>query len=461
MNVKCPRFPVVIIAVLALALGAGCGDDELDGNDGDPNDGPNQNQSQDTNQNQKNNGEEDCEDDETYNPITGECVEDEDNGESPTESCEDVECDPGMHCESSSGECVECISDGHCDGDDVCEDNECVDPDPAPECSSDDDCDDDQECNTDEGECEEIIDPDECGPGGITGETCTADDGVLPGADVVVEGYDCDGVPFTIEETAGNDGAYEFTDVPSGTHELTITSGSFEVSDEVTVQKGEITDRKSVGQKLCFIGTEVDIAVADGSFDNIGEILDNMNIEYDDISNNSSFFSDLDEMKQYDIIFAECGTNEMGLGGGGFGNDVDDIAYNIRRYVETGHSLYASDWASSFVRYTIPEAATFADSTGGSQDATAEVVSDDMQMLLESDTADINFNLGGWHIMEEAGLATDVQFRGDVNEMDDIPFMIVYDDPIGNGRAIYTSFHNQSQATGDMEDILEFMIFQL
>ena len=465
----------ILLIFCLVASFAACGDEELDGQD--QNDTPSNQQPDPDNQNQpdpdQDNGE-DCADDEVHNPITGECVPagsdnqspDNQNNHNQPSACDDIECDEGLICDPTTTECVECIGDGHCEVGFVCESNECVPDDEPQDCNSDDDCEDGQHCDQQTGQCEgeEIL----CGPGGIIGETCTATDGVLPGATVIVEGYDCDGVFFSMDTIAGSDGSYEFTNIPSGSHQLTIASGSFEITDDVSVQAGEVTDRKSVGHKLCFMGTEVDIAVASGSFDNIRVILDNMNIEYDTITNNSSFFSDLDQMRQYDIIFAECGTDSMGLGsGGGFGSDTDEIAYNIRRYVEEGNSLYASDWASHFVRHTIPEAMVFSDSTGRApQTVMSSVESDLMQLVLDSNTAEVHFNAGGWHMMKDVGPSTEVQFRGSAESsggplLEDIPFMAIYDDPIGGGRAIYTSFHNNNQATNDMEDILEFMIFQL
>ncbi len=463
MNIISHRMGWVVVALCFLAVGVACGEDELDGEnqpDSETNQDP-ENQNQDPDDDDDDDDEE-CEDGMAYNPVLGECIEsDEPVDPNQDSACDDVDCDDGLYCEPSSGDCVECIGDGHCDEGQICtDDHECIDdPDASQDCEDDDDCDEGELCG-DAGVCEDDGEEFECGPGAIIGETCTATDGVLPGADVIVEGYDCDGMSFEIDTVADNDGAYEFDDIPAGNHELTISSGSFEVTDNVSVQYGEVTDLKSVGTKLCFVGTEVDIAVASGSYDDIGSILDNMNIEYDPIVTNSSFFSDLDQMREYDIIFAECGTDNMGLGGGGFGSDGDEIAYNIRRYIEEGSSLYASDWASRFVRDTIPEAIEFTDSTGDSKEVTADVESELMQMVLESDTAEVNFNLGGWHMMVEAGPSTEVQFQGEAGGSER-PFMAIYDDPIGGGRAIYTSFHNNNQATGDMEDILEFMIFQL
>ena len=45
--------------------------------------------------------------------------------------------------------------------------------------------------------------------------------------------------------------------------------------------------------------------------------------------------------------------------------------------------------------------------------------------------------------------------------LDEAKLMSIYYDFVGGGRAVYTSFHNSAQATGEMQEILEFMIFQL
>ncbi len=338
------------------------------------------------------------------------------------------------------------------------------------ECDSDDDCEDDEVCDEIAGHCAPKDEPSGCGPGAIVGETCTADSGALPYADIMVEGYDCDGAFFSMETVADENGAYDLAGVPSGTHELTISSGSFEVTDDVSVQVGENTDLASVGSKLCFTGTEVDIAVIPGAFDDIGGLLDNMSIEYTVISSEIPFLSDLDQMKHFDVIFVACHT-DAGIGGAGFDADTDEIAYNIRHYVETGHSLYVSDYSQPVLQFVIPEAFEFVDGdtvegprVGSIQEVTADVVSDDMALILDSDTVDIHFETS-FTVLEAMGPNSEEQFRSDldtsVGHMENRPLMGIYDDPNGGGRAIFTSFHNSQQMTSDMENILKHTIFQL
>ncbi|MCA9538757.1 MAG: hypothetical protein KC620_07710, partial [Myxococcales bacterium] len=78
----------------------------------------------------------------------------------PTDPCEMVKCDGGLHCVPGVGDCVECLSDDHCGGGETCVDNAC-EPLPAgadreasswddgnqvPQCQGQGDCTADEEC---------------------------------------------------------------------------------------------------------------------------------------------------------------------------------------------------------------------------------------------------------------------------------------------------------------------------
>ncbi len=103
-------------------------------------------------------------------PLVG-CGETDDpvgnNGNGNGEECEsDSDCSGDEVCEDNKcvepdDNGVECQDDSDCSGDEVCEDNECVDPNGGgddPECESDTDCPGDQICEG-EGEDAECVDP--------------------------------------------------------------------------------------------------------------------------------------------------------------------------------------------------------------------------------------------------------------------------------------------------------------
>ena len=427
MKTLCHDIRLVLIASLAIFFFAACGSEE-DVVGGDDSNG-------DTNQvdeEQPATGPDSCDEGQTYNPITGKCIDAPGAGSEPDS--------PG--------------------GDNQDPDNQ------------------NGETGPDENNGDEFNDLNgasgECGPGAIEGQTCRPDGGILPGATVTVTGHDCNGIPFVMTEVADGEGNYSFSNVPSGNHVMSITSGSFEVAENITVLKDQTLDRKSEAAKLCLQGTEVSIAVVTGTFDDIVSILSGLGIEFDTYGSGiGSLFADLDALLQYDIIFVECGASWFSVTSNPYDADEDEIRYNIARYIELGNSLYASDQAYRFINEPLPEAIYFLnESTGGtptsgsgSQSVTADVISEDMKTLLGSDTAEVYFDMGAWAVMEDVGPVTHTQFMGNVSAggttVNNAPLMAIYNDPIGGGRAIYTSFHNTAQPTGDMQAILEFMIFQL
>lgn len=429
-----PRNLIVLLSLALLPLAAiGCGD-ELDAEGDAPSD-----QGQDDPQ-----SEEDCEDHEGWNPVTNECYTPDDDDDDDDDNGD--ECPPDQKMED--GECVDrCPVDEFWDE----ENEECVD--------IDGDCGEFEEWDPDDEVC---VPTGECGPGEIIGQTCRPDEAVLPGAEITLEGIDCDGYEFDMETQADDQGYYEFEDVPAGTHELTVTSGSWVDTDDVTVQKGQTTDLTTEAAKLCLEGDTVDIAVLEGSFDDIGSILDGLGIDYELYGTSgstpiSTLVEDLDAMKDYDIIFAECG--------GSPGSSTAEN--NVHQFVESGHSLYASDLADDYIEALSHgiDVITFADQSGSAGTVTADVLTPAMQNLVGS-TLDIEFDMGSWSIMESAAVVTEVHFEVDghqvgMDHVDKVPLLAVFHDPIGGGRAIYTSFHNSAQADSEIEEIMEYMIFQL
>ncbi len=432
MNVR-NRTIMTCIAAAMLLFAAACGDD-------DPSEG-NQANNQDPNQTANNQepGGDECEEGETVNPITGDCIPAPANNQEPNNQ------EPNQAPNNQEPNNQE--------------------PNQTPN---------NQEPNNQANNQEEQ----ECGPGGLIGQTCRPDGGAIPGADVTIEGFDCEGAPFEIETTADGEGYYDFEGVPAGDHTISITSGSFEATEDVTIVKDQITDRESIGEKVCLTGDEADIAVVTGSFDDIGGILDNLVIEYDTYSTAGALMGDLDSMRDYDVIFVECSANISG----------SDQEFNTRRFVEEGGSLYASDLSWRTVQNSMPESVIFAtedpDNPGtaldggtvsagmtSSQTVMADVVSDEMLNVLGTDEIEIVYNLGGVGTVAEPAASGGVaHFRADLNVTgtgypdgikENAPLMVTYDDPLGSGFMIYTSFHNSQQASDDIMDVLEYMIFQL
>ncbi|MGM0556697.1 MAG: carboxypeptidase-like regulatory domain-containing protein [Myxococcota bacterium] len=347
----------------------------------------------------------------------------------------------------------------------------------------------------------------ECGPGDIIGTACAPSGERLSGADVTLDGYDCDGNSFTLTATTDGDGNFEFSDVPAGQHTLTISTGSFSRSQPVIVEAGSTVDLTSATSKVCLDSSSVEIAVVEGAYDHVSGILDDLQLDYtvegdDEVAlfstdppSGAEFLSDMNRMSQYDIIFINCGElwNRMeGL----HQSQLNTMLSNLEAYVKDGNSLYVSDWSHPFIEKIFPDAVDFrGDDTVvndprigyAPQTISATVASSEMQGVLGQSTAQIEFPHDGvdiinnhWVVAEGAGASSTIHLEGDAElcpssfssgatcssssgTQPAAPLLVTYEDPGSGGTVIFTSFHNERQSAlnQDMERILKFLIFQL
>lgn len=343
--------------------------------------------------------------------------------------------------------------------------------------------------------------PLECGTGGVIGLACTPSGDVLAAADVTITGTDCaTGQPFEMVVRTSADGTYEFADVPSGAHNLNISTGSFSGDSGVFVRAGEVTDLSSAVDKVCLDGTAVNIAVVGGAYDAVEDLVTGLNLTYDQKGDDNAnltaartFLSNPNEMANYDIIFLNCG-ELYGRLGPLFPFQQDprpQIVNNLRNFVNNGGSIYASDWAFPWVEMAFGDVLDMlgveGDGNGSKmgfapQTVTADVLTTDLQTILGRNTATIAFPHNppavvntNWVVLEGVGPQTVNQIRADVQlcstpsncstagaTQSAAPLLVTWKAPSG-GTVVFTSFHNKRQATlnQDMELILRYLIFQL
>lgn len=346
-----------------------------------------------------------------------------------------------------------------------------------------------------------------CGTGGLLGKTCAPSGEPLVAADVKVTGTDCEtGEAFEVTARTDSEGNYEFDMIPSGRHTLEISTGSFNTSRQVVIQKDMVTDLTSAAEKVC-LDQNVEIAVIGGSYDHVEGVLEDLNLdEYTMIGDDESpllggssdaslaFLQDLNQMNQYDIVFINCGNLFSAAQAGG---SLQAIYNNLRMYVAGGKSIYVSDLSFPFIEGAFPDQidfygddATVTEAFKGyaPQTITADVMTTDLQTVLARDTATIEFphdppNVvnNNWAIAEGVGMDATAHLVGEAQLCAEgtggifgnpcpsadgtvaaAPLLVTYQDPSG-GTVVFTSFHNERQAAlnQDMEKILRFLIFQL
>lgn len=301
----------------------------------------------------------------------------------------------------------------------------------------------------------------------VSGRVCDPSGEWVAGARVYAP-LDVDGdgaVERTVETTTDGDGRFLLEGLPAGTWTIHVEKGSFSTSFEVTVNGGtfEMPDPE------CLDPGSIEIAVVTGAYDSIENILDHMGFEYDLIDGEwgmdyVSLLQDPARMATYDIIFLNCGVNDIWV------LDKANIAANISAYVKAGGSIYTSDWAYFFTESAFPSAIDFVgdDKTSGAAyvgsagKISATVLDETMQEVLGKATAQLNYDLDAWAVASGTGEGATVLLEGSAKtwsgSINNSPLAVQIKP---GGRMVYTSFHNERQLTEDMELLLREIILSL
>lgn len=334
----------------------------------------------------------------------------------------------------------------------------------------------------------DVPQPPSCGYGDVIGVVCSPSGTVyINDALVYVETIDCQGQPIRVETASDANGEYTLTGVPSGHQTVEIRKGSFQHSFEVDVRPGQVNDLRGTLAKLCFGARAARIAVVSGTYDTIQEILDTLGVEYDLILDDpplffgssaaADFLMDGDRLSEYHILFLNC--SEWAWMNLHVYGDANLIGQNLSAFVHNGGSIYASDWAFAFVERPWPGTIDFHGNDASEYDSkvgqmglfTGTVRDQSLATFLGKEEVDINFDLLHWVAMDSVAASATVHIEGAVNGISPdgtsefnlgvIPLMVSFQPyPLG-GRVLFTSFHNEQQATTDMGNILNFLVFNL
>ena len=98
----------------------------------------------------------------------------------------------------------------------------------------------------------------------------------------------------------------------------------------------------------------------------------------------------------------------------------------------------------------------------------ANVLDTSMRQILGSEQADLYYDLSSWGVAEVWDPISEILIEGDVTVFDwTWGYQSLQKSPLavrlapGNGRVIYTSFHNEPQTTVDMDLLLKDIILSL
>ena len=173
------------------------------------------------------------------------------------------------------------------------------------------------------------------------------------------------------------------------------------------------------------------IYVTSACFDNIGEVLTAMGLQY------SAFSGSFD----CDILFINCGTSDR----------IDPRM--LEAFVKNGGCLYASDLASSFIASAFPGMISY-ENEGVPCRLAADVVDTEL-LQITGRHIDIEFDLSGWSVLKKTQGRVLLKASGN-SKYAGRPIMISF--TYGKGVVFYTSFHNHTQASEKEKLLLQLLL---
>lgn len=190
--------------------------------------------------------------------------------------------------------------------------------------------------------------------------------------------------------------------------------------------------------------------VSPWGFDNISEVLKKLGpgFEHETISWRS--LKSHEAVVRCDVLFVNCAFRFV-LGYG------KKVAPALRRFVEQGGTLYASDWAVAGVQAAFPEMVEY-DMEGKSGRIPCTVVDRGLQEIVGK-KLDIHFDTSWWR-MTKVNSAVRVYLEAAIEKGPHQRLPIIVGFKYGRGNVLCTGFHNKAQVSEQESRLLRFLILQ-
>lgn len=243
-----------------------------------------------------------------------------------------------------------------------------------------------------------------------------------------------------------SDGQFTLADVPAGEQVLMAQRGAFQASFQVEVEAGALMTVDAPVE----LESATSLAYVPDAWDSIEDIVAGLGNEITAISR--SDLADPAVTSQYGVIFINCGPGTGSL-------PSDEAVENLRTYVQNGGVLYASDWAGAFVETLYPDDIALTQS-GEAQNVTATVVEEDLSLFVDGRSEiEIAYDVTGWVRVTELSDNATVLVNGVINDEENAPEPLAVLFERGEGRVVYTTFHNEAGVTEDQLAVLRYFIY--
>jgi hypothetical protein len=194
------------------------------------------------------------------------------------------------------------------------------------------------------------------------------------------------------------------------------------------------------------------LGVTQPQYDDMGRLLDQLGEGYRYTVLREVDLGNLKKMIAFDVLFLTCAhTGQLDL----------RAVSSLRRYVELGGTLYASDLRMDLVARAFPERALRrALPPGRPQQVRGSVLDPGLRQVLGPGIA-LDFNSPGWRpaSFEPSKVRTFIEgsYVSQLGQPLMAPLLVKF--PCGKGAVIFTSFHNAAQNNELQQRLLHYLVF--
>lgn len=319
----------------------------------------------------------------------------------------------------------------------------------------------------------------------LEGRVCDPETGTwLEGATVYSHLFDATGFHYkTVQATTDVEGWWSLEGLHAGqNHTIYVQHGS-EVIDMFDIEMPD-EDGVVLAEPNC-VGDDVRVAVVSGDYDDFATLLPELGIGDFEVINGQTgedllqFLGSAENMSAYDMVFFDGGHLEEDViydtdGSDSVGN-VAGVQSALGAYVDSGGTLYVTDWSYDLVEQIWPDQIDFLGDDGIPDDAQrgepevvqASVVHPNLQDNLGTDALEIDFDMAVWPPALSTSDDVTVFIRGDVHSRDGMTVSTHTSAPLllqfrsGDGTVVYSPWRHTSNDSGAALEVVRYMFSQL
>ena len=188
------------------------------------------------------------------------------------------------------------------------------------------------------------------------------------------------------------------------------------------------------------------IGVSAPHFDDVGHILRHFGAGVDFYTLSHEDASNLERLKEFYAIFINCGSHAH------FNYEV------LNSYVYQGGIVYASDLAGNVLQQAFPGIVEF-ESSPSQMVSDANIAHSTLSAHMRLSYIDVIFDLDNWFAITSLDSGATIYIEGELRTHGLTPLAMSFN--YGEGTVFYTSFHNSAQATANMINFIEYLIFRI